>query len=664
MATAGVKAAKVKPYIPPGTSKLALIIQQGKVLDFVDGETQRLETPEEYVRQEIAKSLVREYRYGKADIEVEFVVRVGSRKPRADLVIFPPNTDHAQGKALIIVECKAATVKSADKKDGVGQLQSYMAACPNVTYGMWTNGVERFCYRRVVKDGTVHIEDVPDLPEFGRGEEDEDRPRFDQLKPATSDALLFAFRRCHNYIAGNQGLQKPQAFWELLKLIFCKIHDERHSDEVQFFAAANERHGVNGPLKVQKRIDALFAQVKGDYPTIFKKTEGIDLKPVVLAYLVTQLQMYSLLESEIDVKGRAYEEIVGSNLRGDRGEFFTPRNICRMAVEMLDPTERHLILDPACGTGGFLITAMNHVIEKIRAAELAKWGKNISRAEEAVKARIRKFAETLIVGMDFNPELVKASKMNMVMNNDGAGGLFQANSLEAPPTWDAELVERQIMGRVDLLFTNPPFGSKIPVSDPAILEQYELGHVWTYDKASDRWKKTEGVQKSQPPEILFIERCVRFLKPGGRLAIVLPDGILGSPGLGYVREWILRNTQILASIDLHPDTFQPFVSIQTSVLVLQRKLADLIAVETAAGRINDYPVFMAVANHVGHDKRGNKTYVRDRKGNEVIEETEELVKDWENGTPVYQRQTTRKKVVDDNTPQIAQEFRRWLSEQD
>jgi type I restriction enzyme M protein len=148
--------------------KLAIIVQQGKVLDFIDGKTQRPETPEEYVRQEIAKSLVREYRYDKVDIEVEFIVRVGSRKPRADLVIFPPSTAHTQDKAVIIVECKASTVKSADKKDGVGQLQSYMAACPNVTYGMWTNGVERFCYRRVVKDGSVNIEDVPDLPEFGQ----------------------------------------------------------------------------------------------------------------------------------------------------------------------------------------------------------------------------------------------------------------------------------------------------------------------------------------------------------------------------------------------------------------------------------------------------------------------------------------------------------------
>jgi type I restriction enzyme M protein len=643
----------------------AIIVAQGKILDFIDGRTQRLETPEEYVRQEISKSIVREYRYAKSDIEVEFIIRSGISKKRADLVIFPPQTAHEQGHASIIVECKAPTVKSADKKDGVGQLQSYMAASPNVTYGMWTNGVERFCYRRVVKGGKVITEEVPDLPEFGRGDEDEDRPRFDQLKPATSDALLFAFRRCHNYIAGNQGLQKNQAFWELLKLIFCKIHDERTNDEVEFFAAANERHGVNGPLKVQKRIEALFQQVKDDYPTIFESTEPIKLKPGVLAYLVTQLQMYSLLESDIDVKGRAYEEIVGSNLRGDRGEFFTPRNVCRMAVAMLDPAEKQLILDPACGTGGFLITAMNHVIEKIRTAEMTKWANNVKRAEDATKGRIRKFAEQFIIGMDFNPELVKASKMNMVMNNDGAGGLFQANSLEAPPTWDADLRKRSIVGEVDLLFTNPPFGSKIPVNDPAILEKYDLGHSWSYDKKADRWTKTEGVQKSQPPEILFIERCVRFLRPGtGRAAIVLPDGILGSPGLGYVREWILSNTQVLASIDLHPDTFQPFVSVQTSLLVLQRKSGDQVAVESAAGRINDYPVFMAVANHIGHDKRGNVAYVRDSKGNERIVENEENIKDWVDGMPIYKREKRQHKVIDDNTQQIAQEFRRWLSEQD
>jgi type I restriction enzyme M protein len=221
------------------------------------------------------------------------------------------------------------------------------------------------------------------------------------------------------------------------------------------------------------------------------------------------------------------------------------------------------------------------------------------------------------------------------------------------------------MGKVDLIFTNPPFGSKIPVTDPGVLEQFDLGHNWSYDADNDRWIKSKDVCKSQPPEILFIERCVRFLKPGtGRAAIVLPDGILGSPGLGYVREWILRNTRILASIDMHPDTFQPFVSIQTSVLVLERKTQAQIDLEDAAKQLSDYEVFMAVANHVGHDKRGNVTYVRDEKGNEIVAETTERVRERENGVLVVKRQQVRRKVADDNTRQIAEVFRAWLSDRD
>jgi len=643
----------------------AVIVQQGKVLDFIDGVTQREETPEEYVRQEIAKSLVREYGYPKVNIAVEFTLRLGSRKPRADLVVFSSASEKVQETATVMVECKAQTVKSTDRKEGVGQLQSYMSASPNVRYGMWTNGLERFCYRKIQAASQITFEEIPDIPTFGRKEEDAERPRFDQLKPASSDALLFAFRRCHNYIAGNQGLQKPEAFWELLKLIFCKIHDERESKEVEFFAGANERGGLNGPLKVKSRIDRLFGEVKRDYPTIFPPNEAIGLKPAVLAYLVSQLQMYSLLESDVDVKGHAYEEIVGANLRGDRGEFFTPRNICNMAVAMLDPGEGQLILDPACGTGGFLIAAMNCVIEKIRRAELARWKGDVDRAEPKVRNRVAKFASNSIVGIDFNPNLVKASKMNMVMNNDGAGGLFQGNSLESPARWDEELRERALMGKVDFIFTNPPFGSKIPIDDPAILEKFDLGHSWNYGAGTDCWTKTDATQKSQPPEILFIERCVQFLKPGiGKVAMVLPDGILGAPGLGYVRDWILTHTRVLASIDLHPDTFQPSVSVQTSVLVMQRKTDQQIALEQAAGRKQDYNVFMAVANHVGHDKRGNKTYVRDKKGNEIVEEAEEIAKEYEEGKAVYKRQKTLRKVVDDNTLQIAQAFRQWLSEQD
>jgi type I restriction enzyme M protein len=644
---------------PPTGSKPAVIVQQGRLLDFIDRTTQRKETPEEYVRQEIAKSLVREYGYPRSDIAVEYTIRIGTRKPRADLVVFAHEQKHDIDSAYVLVECKAQTVKPTDRENGVDQLQSYMRACSQPTYGLWTNGLERYCYRRVKVDGKWKTVDVPDIPSFGQSEEDADRPRFEQLKPASSDALLFAFRRCHNYIAGNQGLQKPEAFWELLKLIFCKIQDERHSDEVQFYVSGAERRGLNGHLKVKERIDKLFGSVKDEYPQIFKKTDEVELTPTVLTYIVSQLQMYSLLDSDIDVKGKAYEEVVGSNLRGDRGEFFTPRNVCRMAVRMLDPNEHTLVLDPACGTGGFLIIAMNHVLSKILEAELVKRGGNRDRAEQAARERGASFLKQKIFGLDINPNLVKAAKMNMVMNNDGAGGLFQANSLASPATWSPEIPE--LMGKVEILLTNPPFGSKIPIDDPAILDAYDLGHIWTYVADDDRWVMTEGLQKSQPPEILFIERCVRFLRPGvGKAAMVVPDGILGSPGLGYVRQWLLAQTRLLASIDMHPDTFQPSTSVQTSILVFQRKSTQEVAVEAAAQQQNDYGVFMALGNHIGHDKRGYDTYVRDTDGNEIVEEIEDEIREYENGQRVYRRHTTLRKVADDNTDQIAEAFHTWL----
>lgn len=644
----------------PTAGVSAIIVQQGKVLDFIDGVTQRNETPEEYVRQEIAKSLVREYSYPRSDISVEYTLRLGSRRPRADLVIFHLGARHTQDQIDIIVECKAESTKAEDRREGVGQLKSYLAACPNARYGMWTNGSERFCYRRVIKQGQVFEEPIADIPGFGETEEDAERPRFEQLKSASSDALLFTFRRCHNYIAGNQGLQKPEAFWELLKIIFCKIYDERDSKSVQFYATSAERGSLNGEMKVKARHAKLFAVVRADYPQIFKAAEEIELTPSVLAYIVTQLQIYSLLDSDIDVKGKAYEEVVGSNLRGDRGEFFTPRSICRMAVAMLDPDERQLIVDPACGTGGFLTVAMNHVVFKINQQELAKWGQE-GRADKAASQRIERFFVHNLVGIDLNPNLVKAAKMNMVMNNDGAGGLFQGNTLASPATWPEGLRQRELMGNVDLVFTNPPFGSKIPIDTPAILEAYDLGHSWAYNSGVDRWVKGEGIQKSQPPEILFIERCVRLLKPGsGRAAMVLPDGILGSPGLGYVRQWLLEHVYILASIDMHPDAFQPGTSVQTSLLVFQRK-SDMERTLAAATGDADYDIFMALANHIGHDKWGNATYVRDKDGNELLEDVELRSREYVDGVPVYKLQKARQKRIDDNTSEIAKAFRAWLS---
>ncbi|WP_204318937.1 N-6 DNA methylase [Microbacterium sp. B35-04] len=638
------------------------IVPPGKVLDFIDGVTLRQDTPEEYVRQEILKSLVREYGYDKADIRVEFPIKFGSRRVRVDIVVFPPGlkaAEQTQSTAWLIIECKNGKVRPSMKKDGVEQMLSYMAACPNVEVGMWTNGEDMSSYAFEVDSHGKRVEvEIPDIPHSGDTAE-AGTPRFDQLRPAASDSLLFAFRRAHSYIAGNQGMQKPEAFWELLKLIFCKIQDERDSASPQFYATPKERQNMTGLMRCASRIGKLFETVLKQYPQIFKPTEQIELEPKVLAYIVTQLQMFSLLDSDVDVKGKAYEEIVGSNLRGDRGEFFTPRNVCNMMVNMLDPGDKDLILDPACGTGGFLIAAMNHVLASLK-QEVRASGRSRQLQDETLRDRKKYFLENKLVGLDFNPNLVRATKMNMVMNNDGSGGLFQANSLDNPTRWTDDLRNRDLIGSVDVILTNPPFGSKIPIDEPAILEQFDLGHQWDYDEERDVWVKTTKTT-SRPPEILFIERCIQLLKPGtGRAALVLPDGILGSPGLGFVRQWILTYATVLASIDLHPDTFQPGTSVQTSVLVLQRKSEQEVRDEIAAGRINDYDIFMAICDHIGHDKRGNSVYMRDDQGFEIVRETEDAVTTAADGDGEEQKHLAKERVVDDNTHEIAEEFRAWL----
>lgn len=633
------------------------VVPPGKIVDFVDGSL-RVDSPEEYVRQETLKSLVREYKYPKSQIAVEWPLKIGSKRVRADIAVFPADVapqDRSQENVFLLIECKKPGTSLTDRTDGVKQLHSYMAACPNVEVGLWTNGPSggQEAFRVVVgADGKRTSEPIPDIPRFGQDEE-VDRPTHEDLRPAASASLLFAFRRSHDYISGNQGVHKESAFWELLKLIFCKIDDERNSDDgLEFYATPGERQTSLGQGNVKKRISRLFERVKADYPQIFAKSEEIELQPATLAYIVAQLQMFSLLTSDIDVKGAAYEEIVGSNLRGDRGEFFTPRNVVRMMVRMVDPGENDLVLDPACGTGGFLIDAMNYVVDNIKSQVLSS-GRPPSGREQAIRDRVQRFLEHGLVGLDFNPELVKATKMNMVMNNDGSGGLYQANSLANPNTWSSDLRKRGLLGKVDRILTNPPFGAKIPIDDPSILEQYDLGHQWTYSPDADLWEmKSETT--SRPPEILFIERCVQFLKPGtGVAAMILPDGILGTPGLGFVRQWLLRETVILASVDLHADTFQPGTSVQTSVLVVRRKSEEELRYTP------DYPVFMAICDRIGHDKRGNIIYRRDDEGFEITAELEDAVSvDADRLGEVAFK--TQARVVDDETTTVAEAFRSWF----
>ena len=659
-----------------------IVIPEGKICDYIDSKF-RNDTPEEYVRQTIEKRLVNEHKYLTSQIKIEYTLQVGSRKPRADIVVWDKDAaEQTQGTIKIIIECKRETVNARNAKDGVAQLQSYMSVCPNCEWGMWTNSVQKFVFRKCIDDaGNISFMDYNDIPSADGSLDDVNRPSRKSLRNASDDNLLFVFKTCHNHIYVNDGMQKQPAFFELLKVIFCKIEDERNIPKpLEFYTTSEERSNPDGQLTVQKRISQIFQRVKKRHGKIFDANDEIKLTPRSLAYIVSELQRYSLLNTNIDIKGKAYEEIVGANLRGDRGEFFTPRNVMKMVVEMINPRIDEKVLDSSCGTGGFLVQAMTHVIGQLEKDFSSSMGiprKNWdSDTIKVFQDRISEMAATSFFGFDINPDLVKATKMNMVMNNDGSGNILQTNSLLPPHEWTNEFRTRlaealhidsvgirnyKTIALFDVIVTNPPFGSKIPIKDKNILEQFELAHIWENDKKTGTWKMTDRLQSSVPPEILFIERCTQFLVPGGRMGIVLPDSILGSPGLGYIREWLIKNHKIIASVDLHVDTFQPRNGTQTSVLFLQKKTAEQKATEERTGQMADYNIFMAMVERVGHDKRGNPLFKRDVEGNEILmPDTDTIRVLGETGEGDRTVSHERKcKVLDDQTADVPKLFEAW-----
>lgn len=642
----------------------AEVVPDGRVIDFIDGKLRR-KTPEEYVRQNVEQGLVLEYKLPRELMRVEYGIKAGSRRPRVDIAIFRSADGIDQAGIRMIVETKKPKTKPDDKDDGVGTLHSYMASCANCEYGVWTNGTERFAYAKRLGEGDLwEFPEVVDIPAFGLTVDEAERPKLQNLKSATSHNLLFAFRRCHNYMASTEGRSKESSFWELLKLIFGKIEDER-SKELEFFVTSAERGSDTGRQKARRRIARLFeSKVAKKYPALFKESDTIELKPETVSYVVAQLQGYSLLKSSVDVKGVAYEEIVGANLRGDRGEFFTPRNACRMAVEILDPKPGELVFDPASGTAGFLIIAMNHGLAQIEAQQRRSWT-DLDRPEEhelgeLYRAR-NEYLRDSLRGLDLNPDLVKAARMNMVMNNDGYGGLHQADALDFPELWSPEAQQAIALGTVDVLFTNPPFGTRIRI-DGRKLEQYELAAQWAFDEESATWTMRVNVdgnvvrQASQPPELLFIERAVQFLKPGtGRLAMVLPNGILNNPGLAHVRQWLTTHVQILGIVDMQRDLFQPHNDTQTSMVFLRRLAEGEDAPDHA-------PVFFGVADRIGHDKRGQTIYKRDEEGMDIVETRTEHVEQVVDGRPVSRVVEIKEPMVDDHLPEMVLRFREWLED--
>ncbi|MEB3175585.1 MAG: N-6 DNA methylase [Cyanobacteriota bacterium] len=650
-------------------------IADGYLLDFISGVKSLKDTAKEQVRQRVARALFNEYGISVEDMEADFPVTVDGKRRKLDLAIFHQDADHTVENLSRVVVCRPEpkvgrnVTRIRDYKQAgkdLDELETLMEHLEGCKYGLWTNGLEFFYLEKQVRRFDIRFEPLGDWPPVNESLETQEMVSLGRSRKADPEMLRITFRRCHNFIHGNEGMPKDAAFWQFLYLIFCKMHDEeaKRRDQRRFWAGPKEQFSEEGQKEIRRRVLPLFEEVKQQYKNIFRGNEEIILSDRALAFMVSELSKYEFRRTDVDAKGAAYQEIVGDNLRGDRGQYFTPRGVIRLAVDILDPKEHERILDPACGTGGFLVQVLSHLLERFKDEADLGQGDESTATFLAVNDRLRKFASEQVFGADFDPFLIRATQMNMVMAGDGRGHLYHINSLEFPKGHleGVEPAKQEIpLGSIDVLLTNPPFGSDIPITDKQILDQYELAQDWEDLKDGSGDFRRSGKSKSKvAPEVLFVERCINWLKPGGRMGIVLPNGILGNPGAEYIRWWILRHCWVLASVDIPVEAFivEANVNILTSVLFLKRKTKAEIHGEDLGGK-KVYPVFMAVAEKVGVDRRGNPLYKRSPDGEEILEDKEKPDKVRIGNRIIERTLRYKEKVRDDDLPEIVKKYREF-----
>lgn len=640
-------------------------------------------TEKELTLQSMIEMMTVEYGFDSKDMErdckIKFEDGEGKKKsPKFDLAIFEPNMAHdADNLIRVIAVAKDSKVKPDDKSKGVLAALEDVLTYTNCEFGCWTNGEDlQFMHGGVDDFGQARMESLSDFPAAGQTLEDLEAAgdKAAPRKPA-NESLVKTFKRCHDYIYGNEG-HKKDAFWVLLNLIFCKLFDEKQrfvntgvSYRRRFWVGVKEQFTPEGQEAVANRILSIFEDLKKDkmYQDVFDGSETISLSNRGLAYVASEIAKYSFLDATVDVKGTAYETIVSNTLKQEAGQFFTPRNVIKCMVEMLDPDANTRVLDPACGSGGFIVMVLDHVRRKITKRlypNLSGIRLEAKYNSPEVNDLVKDYAEKMIFGFDFDPDLKKAARMNMVMAGDGHANIFNINSLEYPEGQlpDVQLVapavkfstehsldknfkfgtaDNNARGKFDMIFTNPPFGTKVEVAQ-SIADMYELGRMG-----------------NKAPEVLFIEAVYEFLKPGGKAGIVLPDGILGNPNMEETRIWILKHFRLLASVDLPVETFLPQVGVQASLLFLQKKTDEEMLIPYAE---EDYDIFMAIVDKVGKDRRGVPIYKKDEDGADLLfDEVKEWIAYLDNGREQVKSRKIRVKRLDDDLPFVTSEFKKYNS---
>ena len=564
--------------------------------------------------------LVNFYKYPLDRIDVEVDVQFGRDigSKRADIVVYREG-----GKSeYLIVE-----VKKPDVKDGLGQLKSYANATGAPMLILTDGKIQNNLFRT---DPNL-FEDLPEIPKLNETIEDvrskklayKDLDEIPNLKQLIYDL--------QEVVLANSGVN---SFEEIFKLIYAKLYDDLETprDENRRFrviAGATNRENLNN-------ISRLFDDARNQWRDVFKQNDELEIPENAIVPAVSLLQKYRLFGSNLQVIDDAFEFLINLDAKGEKGQYFTPRHVIDMAVKMLSPTSKDFVIDTAAGSCGFLLHAMQYV-----------WNKELTKEKfgDSYDVKQKDYAEKHLFGNDFDPRSVKIGKAMMLIAGDGKTNITYADSLESDvwseeskarfrpflmPFKDPEKNRRNQEKfsdfSFDIVLTNPPFAGE---KKGVILNSYDLGFKWDKD-----FQKTSKHQNKVSRDILFIERDLNFLKPGGRMAIVLPQGVLNNTQMEYVRHFIMKKARLLAVVGLHGNTFKPHTGTKTSVLFLQKWREDEKIPE-------DYPIFMAVSKKGGKDTSGEYVYRKDRDGNVMYD-------------------AQGKKIINHDLDEIAEEFLRFM----
>ena len=591
--------------------------------------------PEEIVRQKFIRTLVEHYGYSLDQMDQEQRTQHGHRSPRADIVIWQSVDDRvAKRFPALVVECKTDTIEIQEK-------DYYQAASYTVASGceifVATNARHTAVFRLVARTPGefIAINEIPKAADWG----DAKRLKavLDSLRAFNRKEFQDLLFVCHSILRDVHKMDPGRAFDTISKILFIKMYIERSGLHGTFTTDyLDKRSQVRLPTDPAVH-DGLFEQTKAYYRAddLFTDTDKLDISEETFRRIVKQLECFDLSKTGDDIKGLAFEKFLGTTFRGELGQFFTPRPVVEFMVDMLNPNEGELICDPASGSGGFLIRAFEHVRNQIvadiqrqkdeerthiealglpedeeaRQIEQAFLRLNLQlqpsdEDNKPIDTRVGRLAWQCIYGTDAEPRAARTAKMNMIMHGDGHGGIHYHDGLVD--------INGIFNGRFDVVLTNPPFGSnvgsdqkvggsdetRVP-ADPEYLyrckarygEAWEHSHQRLLRAASeadrhgkkglpilDLYEIGEG-KNNRPTELIFVERCLNLLKPGGRMGIVLPDGNLNNPSLGWLRRWAEGKTKLLAVVSLPEETFRSSNATVKASLVFLRKFTDEEAVQ-------------------------------------------------------------------------------------